>query len=428
MMKDSLRRLIAQQLETRVQRLIKDHRIKVVAITGSVGKTSTKLAVATVLRQKYRVLAHPGNYNSEIGLPLSIFELEVPGKLVNPIAWISIMRKIDAKLAKPFPYDVLVLEMGADQPGDIQKFMRYIKPDIGVVTAIAPAHIEQFGTLDAIAKEKMLLASGSKAVLLNAEDANVMEVAKKLGEPVQTYGVRAGTVHFEGIDRTKNLTLNGRLHLHNGEIAVKTAAIGEHSLAALACAGAIGEELGLEAGQIRAGIAACAPTSGRMQVLSGVNESLIIDDTYNSSPKATLAALKTLMDLPVTGRRIAVLGSMNELGDMSDQAHREVGAAAKSVDMLITLGAAANKHLAHTAVSSGLNLDKIHQFLSPYDAGDFLRPLLQPGDVVLVKGSQNMVYSEEVVALILAQKADRQKLVRQSMAWNARKHKQFKVE
>ncbi len=421
--KERLRRVVAAALEKRVQRLISERKLKVVAVTGSVGKTSTKLAIAAVLRQKYRVLAHPGNYNSEIGLPMSIFEMDVPARLFDPFAWVRILRRIDRRLAKPFPYDVLVLEMGADAPGDVTKFMRYIRPDIGIVTAIAPAHIEQFGSVDRVAEEKMALARGSRSVLLNAEDPRVMREAKALGGPIQTYGVHAGGVCFQGITRNKQLRLSGRLQLHNGEVAVRTNFVGEHSLAALACAGAVGEDLGLDLGEIRQGIEDYRPVTGRMQVLEGVNGSMIIDDTYNSSPRATIAALQTLKHLP--GRHIAVLGSMNELGDLSDDAHREVGRAAADVDLLITIGTAANRHLAHTAVKSGLALDKAHPFLSPYSAGEYLRSQLRRGDVVLAKGSQNGVFAEEAIAMALADPADKSKLVRQSKEWQDKKHKQF---
>jgi UDP-N-acetylmuramoyl-tripeptide--D-alanyl-D-alanine ligase len=425
-MKAKLRRLIAWQLELRVQRLIREQKVKVVAITGSVGKTTTKLAIASVLKQKYRVLAHPGNYNSEIGLPMSIFELEVPGNLVNPLAWYKVFERIDKRLDKPFDYDVLVLEMGADQPGDIQKFMRYITPDVGVVTAIAPAHIEQFGSVEAIAHEKMALARGSKAVLLNAEDQRVMQEAEALNAPIQTYGVKKGSVHFEGIDRGKDLRLHGRLQLHNGEIAVKSQFIGKHSLGALAAAGAVGEELGLEPAEIRRGLETYEPVAGRMRMLKGLQGVTIIDDTYNSSPRATVAALETLMELP--GRKIAVLGSMNELGNMAEAGHREVGKAAAKADMLVTIGDNANRFIVAGATEAGMKSELIHTHVSPYAAGEFLRGVVKPSDIILAKGSQNGVFAEEAGALLLTSPDDRSLLVRQSSAWQDRKRRQFTVQ
>jgi UDP-N-acetylmuramoyl-tripeptide--D-alanyl-D-alanine ligase len=417
------RKALAAQLERRVQRLIEEQGVKVVAVTGSVGKTSTKLAIASVLRQKYQVLAHQGNFNSEIGLPLSIFEIEVPETLTNPVAWFKILQQIDRILAAKYPYEVLVLEMGADQPGDIKKFMKYITPDIGIVTAIAPVHVEGFGSVATIADEKMALARSSQAVWLNSEDTRVMEESKKLSKPVQTYGIEHGNVHFEGIERSEALTFNGRLQLQNGEIAIKSRMVGKHALSALAIAGAVGEEMGLEPAQIRRGLESFEPVAGRMQVLDGLNGSMIIDDTYNSSPRATVAAVETLLDLP--GRKIAILGTMNELGELTESGHREVGRVAARVDELITIGENAGKYLVAGAAEAGLSEAKIHQFDSPYAAGEYVKSILKKGDVVLAKGSQNGVFAEEAVAKILADIKDLSKLVRQSAAWQKTKRQQF---
>lgn len=422
-MKTLLRRLVARQLERRVQKLIRDKKVKVVAITGSVGKTSTKLAIATVLRQKYRVLAHPGNFNSEIGLPLSVFEIDLPGTLVNPLVWLKVLDQMDKQLKSDYPYDVIVLEMGADHPGEIKHFMEYITPDIGLVTAIAPVHIEGFGSVDAIAEEKMALARGSKAVWLNAEDERVMQEASQMASPIQTYGLEVGEVHWAHVARDKELKLSGSITLNEGEIQVKTQLIGRHGLVALAAAAAVGEELGLSHEEIQRGIEGVQPVSGRMQLLRGHNDSVIIDDTYNSSPRSAIAALRTLEELP--GRHIAVLGTMNEMGELAEEGHREVGEAAAKVDMLVTIGDLAQKYLVAGAAQAGVDASKIHSFTSPYGAGRFLQKQLKKGDVVLAKGSQNGVFAEEAIALCLANDADRQKLVRQSPEWQARKRQQF---
>ena len=421
--KVTLRRLVARQLERQVQRLIAERNLKVVAVTGSVGKTSTKLAIATLLEQKYRVLAHAGNFNSEIGLPLSIFELDVPETLTSPLAWIKVLRQVSAKVKGEYPYDVLVLELGADAVGDIQKFMRYLHPDVGVVTAIAPVHLEQFGSVEAIAHEKMALARGSRAVLLNAEDARVMAEAKALGVPVQTYGVAKGEVHWQDVRRAQNGTLSGTLMLNDGEVKAQTQFIGRHSLSTLAAAAAVAEELGLAPDEIKAGVEAAAPFAGRMQVLAGLEGSTIIDDTYNASPPAVVAALATLEELP--GRHIAILGNMNELGSYSQRGHREVGTAAAKVDVLVTIGGFANKYLVAGAAAAGLKPEKIHTFMSPYAAGAYVASIIKLGDVVLAKGSQNGVFAEEAIAQLLADPAQCAKLVRQGSSWQAKKRQQF---
>jgi UDP-N-acetylmuramyl pentapeptide synthase len=426
-MKPFARRQIAKQLEKRVQRLITQYNLQIIAITGSVGKTSTKLAVAEVLRQKYRVLAHQGNFNSEIGLPLSIFELDVPNKLLSPRAWLRILRQIDAKLAADYPYDVLVLELGVDEPGDMAKFMRYIQPDIGIVTGISMVHLAQFGSIEALAREKMTLAHGSKAVLLNADDERVMGEVATLKAPVQTYGLRAGDTHFEHIKRQPDLMLAADLVHGTTKHHIRTHYVAEHSLIALAAAAAIGDQLGLTERQIVAGLEASQPFPGRMRLLPGRNGAYLLDDTYNADPRAVKAALATLVSLP--GRHIAILGSMNELGNEAEHQHRAVGQAAAEVDLLITIGQNAADYLAPSAIASGLVASQVYSFNSPYEAGAFARTIIRTGDVVLAKGSQNKVYSEEALAQLLAEGQDAtQLLVRQSASWLAKKKAAFQEE
>jgi UDP-N-acetylmuramoyl-tripeptide--D-alanyl-D-alanine ligase len=420
------RRLVARQLERSVQRLIKAYKLKVVAVAGSVGKTTTKLAIARVLEEgfKGKVLVHPGNFNSEVSLPLSVFELPLPGNLSNPAAWTKTFWNIDQIIRSgKYPYKVLVLELGIDHVGEMASFRRYITPDIAVLTAIAPEHMEYLGDMATVAREEFMVIPGSKAAFINAEDDNISAEAKKYGGPVQTYGVEKGGVHFENVNRYKDLTLGGTLKLNDGEVAVQSKFIAKHSLAALSAAAAVGEEMGVEPEQIKAGLENFNPVSGRMRVFAGKQDSILIDDSYNSSPSATQAAVKTLLDLP--GRHIAILGSMNELGDISPQAHRDLGKLASKADLLVTIGADAKKYLVAGAVQAGLSASKIHSFDSPYAAGKFVEQQLKAGDVVLAKGSQNGVFTEESVAILLAKPTDRNQLVRQSEYWRKVKSQQF---
>ena len=154
-MRKILRKLVLSRLERYTTQLLSTHNPKVIAITGSVGKTTTKQAVAHVLRSKHKVLAHSGNYNTEFGLPLSLFELEAPANTSSPVEWAKIFKAMRKQIAAPqYPYDVVVLEMGADRPGDIERFIKYIKPDIGIVTAVAKVHLEEFKDVDSILEEK----------------------------------------------------------------------------------------------------------------------------------------------------------------------------------------------------------------------------------------------------------------------------------
>ncbi len=419
MLKSSARRFIARVLERQVKQLIIGNHLKVVAVTGSVGKTSTKLAIATILQQKFRVLAHEGNYNSEIGLPLSIFELETPSNLVNPLAWFKIFSLARRKAAN-YPYDVLVLELGADQPGDIGKFMGYLQPDIGIITAIAPAHTEQFGSVEAILEEKFKLALGSRLVMLNADDNLLMSRSSEVKDRLITFG-EGGDYGWDELDLNRGA---GQLRLGKyGTLGVKLNVIAIHAAQTIVIAGAVADQLGLDSQQIVDGAGQVKPFRGRMNPLSGALGSLIIDDTYNSSPSAAMAALKTLKTY--SGTKIAIMGSMNELGAYSEEGHKLVGRACSGVDWLITIGEAASNYLAHEAVKVGMKPDKVKTFDSPYAAGAFVKNLLGKDVTVLAKGSQNRVFAEEAIKLLLANSKDEDQLVRQSPKWQAVKLQQF---
>ncbi len=423
-MKALARRIIAGRLEGEVRQLIAEKHPLIVAVTGSVGKTTTKLAIAEVLKTKYKVLVYEGNYNTEIGLPLSIFGLEAPESLMNPIAWSRLLSEAK-KRRKAFTYDVVVLEMGADHPGDIKHFMSYIHPDVGVITAIQPVHLEGFGSFEAIADEKWQLAAGSRDVVLSDVDPELAKRKQTLDPAhVVTYGVEQGNYYLEDISFVKGRGFGATLHLRSAKaVSVQVPLVARHGLEAALAAAAVADRLGLAPDDIRKGLAKITPVNGRMNLLPGKNNSFIIDDSYNSSPQAALAALDTLYGLK--GRHIAILGTMNELGDYAQKGHEEVGAQASKADLLVTIGQGAREWLAPAALKAGLAKDKVISFDSPYEAGGYVANLLKEGDIVLVKGSQNRVFAEEAAKLLLADNKDTAKLVRQSDKWLRTKQQQF---
>jgi UDP-N-acetylmuramoyl-tripeptide--D-alanyl-D-alanine ligase len=420
-----LRTWVARRLESQVVRLIRERNPLVIGVTGSVGKTSTKLAIAHLLSTRYHVLAHQGNYNTEIGLPLAIFELEVPTHLTNPLIWVRILREVHRR-RRSFAYDAMVLELGADQPGDIAKFMRYLTPHIGVLTAIAPVHTEQFGSVEAILDEKWLLARGSQRVLINADDERLVQQRAELTEDVvMGFGIENGDWQLSKLRLAKNGYEASLRRPDDKPLKVKTHALARHSLYALIAAAAVADWGGVSGRDIRRQLESWRPVKGRMSPLSGKKGSLIIDDTYNSSPDAAIAALDALYTLE--GRHIAILGSMNELGEFEAEGHRQVGAQCGKLDLLVTIGRAANEFLAPAARKAGLRAKQVAIFDSPYEAGSYLVDMLKKNDVVLAKGSQNGVFAEEAVKLLLANLKDREQLVRQSPEWLREKESQFPV-
>jgi UDP-N-acetylmuramyl pentapeptide synthase len=403
-MKAAFRRLVAKLFEHQARRLIARHKLRVVAVAGSVGKTSTRAAIAAVLARKYSIPSVPG-YNTEIGLPLSIFEMHVPSLLINPLPWISRLIRTEQIIRGQYPHNLLVLELGTDHPGEIAYYLRYLNPDIGVITAVTPEHMEFFpGGLDDVAKEELSLAPASKTIIIN--DDAVPEKYQHQYLAKHPHVIKYGTHHRIALPETPHI-------------------IGEHMRSALKAAAIVAHELKVPADDITKAIADIRPVAGRMAVLDGLNGSTIIDDTYNSSPDAVAAALETLADYPAKGRRIALLGSMAELGADSPRYHREAGAQAAGVDLLVTVGELANQHLGPAAVAAGLDPTRYKSADSPYAAADYLKLILHPGDVLLAKGSQNGVFTEEAVKHLLADPTDRAQLVRQSPFWLRIKESQF---
>jgi UDP-N-acetylmuramyl pentapeptide synthase len=421
-----LKQFITNLLEAKARALLAKNKPKIIAVTGSVGKTSTKLAIATVLSEKYKVLAHYGSYNTPIALPLAMFDMHLPLQLRNPLSWFKVLSAMNKKLAEPYPYQVLVLELGADTPGDIEYFKKYIHPDIAVVTAVSEEHMLTFGTLDAIAKEELAVTHFSELSIINRDDI-ASEFTKYVPENINidTYGTSGvAEYHFltDSYEPTKGFT-GTFVSPEFKEQKTTLQLVGEHNIRAAIAAGAVGAKMGMTAAEVVAGMQKIQPVNGRMHLLRGMNNTTIIDDTYNASPIAVIAALQTLYVFPAK-QRIAILGSMNELGSYSQTAHEQVGGACDPglLDWVITVGDEARRFLAPAAEKRGC---RVRSFDSPYDAGAAVHQLMEKGAVVLAKGSQNRVFTEEAIKILLHSTDEEQYLVRQSPDWLAIKQQQF---
>lgn len=414
MSKRFLRKTIGSILAWQVRRLQNKNSFLTIAVAGSVGKTSTKRAIAQYLGSQYTVRYQDGNYNDYISVPLVYFGLSMPS-LFNPFAWLRTLFLIERQLSRPYPYDVVVLELGTDAPGQIKQFAHYVKADIGVLSAITPEHMEFFSSIDDVAKEELSIAALSKKLVINIDDVPGSYLE---GLSYQSYGFAANaTVRIDEV--------SGKVVLQHDQksIAVKTSLVGSHAQKVLACAYLVGEMAKLQVAQPTKALGEVTAMPGRMQLLTGKNNTKIIDDTYNSSPDATIAALDFLYGIEAP-QKIAVLGNMNEMGGYSKAAHEQVGKYCNSsqLDEVIVLGKEAELFLAPLAKKQGNNI-KIFQ--SPYEIGDYLADVLQNEAVVLLKGSQNGVFLEEAIKPLLANKQDESRLVRQSSAWLKKKQQQF---
>lgn len=422
-----LKRLIQKKLEGYVKKYFKKHsEVKLVVVTGSVGKTSTKRAVATVLAQRYRVRMEEGNFNTTVSAPLAILGIEYPeGKVKNPLIWLKVFAAARRRIKDPTDVDVIVQELGSDHPGEIAHFGKYILPDIAVVTGVTPEHMEFFGTLDAVAKEELTAANFSRLAVINRDDTDG-EYAKYLtNATMTTYGTSGvAEYRFEEEDFTVEDGYTGHVIAPelNEPMDAKIKVIGEHSLRPAMAAAAVGLKLGMLPADVQKGLAAIRPAPGRMNLLKGVNDSIIIDDSYNSSPAAASAALQTLYSLQVP-QRIAILGSMNELGSSSAEEHQKLGMLCDPslLAWVITVGDDAETYLAPAARARGC---PVRSFKSAIDAGAYVHKVMEPGAAILVKGSQGDIYTEEAVKILCIMSEDVE-LVRQSPHWQQVKQEFF---
>ncbi len=430
-MKALFRYIIVFLLELEAKLVIRKYKPKIIGITGSVGKTSTKDALYSVLKTKLSVRKNEKSFNTEFGVPLTV--LGRPNAWSDPAGWLAnLWAGVLLIITKQNYPEWLILEIGADHPGDIEKLTRWLSLDVGIVTGMGevPVHVEFFPDIDAVVREKSFVPKAVKKegfVLLNADAHRVLEMKSVAHSRVLTYGFSSGTdfhganlaIQYSDSGKPAGITFNLE---HEGEsvqvVLEKTVGAGQafSAIAALAC----GELLGLAMSEMAEALRAHSATPGRLHLISGASDTTIIDDTYNSSPVAAKLALETLASVQTSGRKIAVLGDMMELGSHTKAEHEKIGAYAKGrADMLITLGMRA-KFMAEGARNVKMRKEKIKSFDTREEVIEFLKKTIASGDAVLVKGSQS-VRMEKIVEAIMNE-PDRKKelLVRQDDEWQRR--------
>ncbi len=426
MIDSMFKHFIQRRLENYVTAYFKHHpEVKLVVVAGSAGKTSTKNAIATVLSQKYRVALHEGNHNTDISVPVAILGIEYPTNIRSLGAWISVFRAARRRIYEPTGVDVIVQELGTDHPGDMAVFARYLRPDIGVIVSITDEHMEAFGTVDAVAAEEFTAVNFSKLAIINRDDIAAKYASLITNPSLDTYGTTAAAEYrFESSDFSIEDGYKGFVITpeYAESFAARIKVLGEHSLRPAMGAVAVAVKLGMAPPEIAAGLEKIQPVPGRMNVLRGVKDSVIIDDTYNSSPLTASSALQTLYSLQAP-QRIAILGSMNELGALSQEEHEKLGAMCdpSMLAWVITVGDEAEKYLAPAARARGCS---VKSFKTAIDAGGFAHGIIEQGAIILAKGSQGNIYLEEAVK-VLCMMTDDVKLVRQSDDWLAIKQDFF---
>ncbi len=438
-MKFFLKKVIARILTWESDIVIKKYKPKIVGITGSVGKTTTKDAVYTVLASQFRTRKSQKSFNSDIGIPLTVLGLQ--NGWTNPFIWIKNIVEGFLLIILPCKYpEWLVLEVGADsdRPTYMTELSAWLKTDITIFTSFAevPVHVEFFGTRENLFQEKLSLVCSLKengTLILNYDDVEVRKIKENILRPTIMYGFDAGAdiraVHqdviygnYEHTDLEFPRGVVFRVENEGTSMPVSvTGALGRQHIYPLLAAFAVGRSQGINHVAIAQALLTHVTPKGRMRLVAGIKDTLIIDDTYNSSPVAVYEALATLLLLKSGGRKIAVLGDMMELGQYSLNEHKNVGeVAAKSADILVTVGVR-SRGTADAALDADMDENNVLQFETSREAGKYLESVIGAGDIILVKGSQSM-RMERVVEEIMRNPEQKDKiLVRQDKQWIAKK-------
>lgn len=430
-----LRRFVIVILRIEAALIIHRYHPKIIAITGSVGKTGAKNAIALGLETGSSVRRSPKSYNSEIGVPLTI--LGVENAWSNPFGWFkNILHGLRLIVFRePYP-EWLVLEIGADHVGDIRSLGRWLRPDIAVLTGLpaVPAHVEFFPSPEALFEEKGSLLPRVKrggTIVINGDDERILAIVDKLISRKKlekrkiirigwskSADVRIDNDHFAVDENGQPNGLVCKVDYAGHTIPLRLSRLyGKHQLyailAALAVAVAVDHPI-LTAAQA---LENYEPPPGRGRLIEGVKKTFILDDSYNASPAAVAAALETLKNFPSRGRRIAVLGDMLELGVYTVDAHREIGQTAAGIcELIITVGVRA-KFIADGAREDGFEPKKLLHFDDGVKAGQTLEHLLTVGDIVLVKGSQVVRLERTVEEIMLHPEIKGSLLARQEPEW-----------
>lgn len=364
-----------EALQTAAQAWRERFSVRIIGITGSVGKTSSKELIYSVLSRRFRTLKSAGNLNNEIGLPLSLLKLQRH-------------------------HELAVLEMGMYTTGEISKLCQMAQPEVGVLTIIGPVHLERAGSMEAIVAAKRELVEALPehgTAILNHDDDRVMDMARHTKAAIFTYGLDSGADLWA--DNIHSMGLEGvGFTLHHGRDAmrVQVPLLGRHSVHTALRAAAVGLVEGMAWPDIIAGL---SKTTAQLRLVAvpGPQNSIIIDDTYNASPDSVMAAFNLVKDLD--GRRVVVLGDMLELGYMEEESHRLIGRRAADVAQILIAVGSRSRVLGEEALNVGMPADRVFMVDDADTAVPILEKIIQEKDIILIKGSYGMRMDRIVAAL-----------------------------
>lgn len=425
MLKNKLKHGLVISLAGLSKRIIRLYKPRIVTVAGSVGKTSTKDAVHAVLASTFTTRKNQKSFNSEFGVPLTI--IDRPNGWNDPVSWLVTLAKgaglviagyTPLRTRVAFP-EWFVLEFGADKPGDISALMEWVKPDVAVLTRMGdvPVHVEFFADREQLIAEDAQTAHGTRTdgfIVLNVDDPDIARLLPSAKQRVITYGTRTHASvraeHYKVVYDTRDgiaFPVGIRFVVTVGEQQFEVeriGLIGEHHMYPVLAAFAVAVGLNVSLQDAYHALHAIELAPSRMRLISGVKNTMIIDDSYNSSPVAAREALAALSKLVVGGgaRRIAVLGDMLELGAYATAEHHALGmAAAQAADIVIGIGLRA-RGIIDGALDAQKDESKLFHFDSSEEAANFIEEMIKPGDIVLIKGSQS-IRTEKIVREIMAE-------------------------
>ncbi|MBU3925964.1 UDP-N-acetylmuramoyl-tripeptide--D-alanyl-D-alanine ligase, partial [Patescibacteria group bacterium] len=403
---------------------------KIIAVTGTVGKTSSKDAIYTILSPDFHVRKSEKSYNSELGVPLTIIGAKTAWN--NFFEWFLILFKGFKLLIAKYDYPKwLVLEMGVDRPKDMKRLVSYVKPEIAVITTLGevPVHVEYFKNPEEVAKEKSRLAQAIKKeghVILNADDNLSLSIREKVKAKILTFGfsdeadLTASNYHIvykKEVDQDIPEGITFKVDYKGNIIPVRLFNIfGKQAVYTALSSMAVATAMGMNLVETAEALSRYKPPAGRLRLLEGIKNTFILDDSYNSSPIAVQAALEVLAEIPAK-RKIVVLGDMLELGKFTIDEHKKIGKSLKKLaNYIFTVGPRA-KFIAEEARQNGFKENYIFEFSTADEAKMEVQKKIKEGDLILIKGSQSMKM-EKITEEIMAHPENKEELlVRQELEW-----------
>jgi len=425
-----MKKLIQLKLKYWAKLILIKYKPDVIGITGSVGKTSAKEAIYTVLNKEKRVRANKGNYNNEFGLPLTIIGAKSPGR--NIFGWIMIGFKVLKMLIirdKDYP-EILILEMGIDRPGDMDYLNSIVKCKIGVATAIGSVHMEYFKNKSDLQKEKAKLIACVKkdgCSIINYDDEETRKMADLSQARIVNYGflesadIVASELSFanEGTEIVQGIRFKVSYKNKDTFIYIPRA-LGKGMVYSALAGVAAGLSYGMDLNEIAKSLKEYKSPRGRLNIIAGIKNTTIIDDSYNCEPKSAILAIDTLSKINTQSsqKKILALGDMLELGADSEDKHREIGKliADSNINKLYAIGEKA-RDIARGAKEAGMIEDDVFMFDYSSEAGAFIQKRIKKGDYILVKGSQGARMEKIVLELMNDPLRAKELLVRQGKEW-----------